>query len=189
MNELTVNMSQKGVQPRKKPRKKPRKIAIIFITLPIARNSLTDTGRRGTMEAMKKKPTSNNFLYFFGSVVLIVTAVVATAILNRTSNTTSSRDVRARASVTSLMRLSAIIESVDETKGLVMVNGLQFTGSTPEGLQSVARNTGGAWNVTVSGSANLGALGPGSRVELQVNPTTFNIAEHSFTATAITVLR
>ena len=140
------------------------------------------------MRRMKKKTTSNSFVYFFGSVLLIVSAIVATSILNTTSNA-GSQDVRARASVTSLMRLSAIVESVDETKGLVIVNGLQFTGSTPEGLQSAARNTGGAWNVTVSGSVNLGALGPGSRVELQVNPASFNIAERMFTAASITVLR
>lgn len=137
---------------------------------------------------MKKKTTSNSFIYFFGSVLLIITAIIATSILNNTSNA-GSQDVRARASVTSLMRLTAIIESVDETKGLVMVNGLQFTGNTPEGLQSIARNTGGTWNVTVSGSINLGALGPGSRVELQVNPTTFNITQRSLTAAAITILR
>ena len=137
---------------------------------------------------MKKKTTSNSFIYFFGSVLLIVSAIVATSILNNTSNA-GSQDVRARASVTSLMRLTAIVESVDETKGLVIVNGLQFTGSTPEGLQSVARNTGGVWNVTVSGSVNLAVLGPGSRVELQVNPTTFNITQRSLTTAAITILR
>lgn len=141
------------------------------------------------MRGMKKKTTSNSFIYFFGSVLLIVTAIVATSILNRTNNIAGSQDVRARASVTSLMRLSAIVESVDETKGLVIVNGLQFTGNAPEGLQSVARNTDGTWNVTVSGSVNLAVLGPGSRVELQVNPTTFNIAKHSLTAAAITVSR
>lgn len=140
------------------------------------------------MRGMKKKPTSNSFIYFFGSVLLIITAIIATSILNNTSNE-GSQDVRARASVTSLMRLTAIVASVDETKGLAIVNGLQFTGSTPEGLQSVARNTGGTWNVTVSGSVNLAVLGPGTRVELQVNPTTFNITQRSLTAAAITVLR
>lgn len=141
------------------------------------------------MEAMIKKPVSKNYLYFFGSVGLIVTAVVATAILNKTSNPRDSQDVRARASVTSLMRLTAVVESVDEAKGIVIVNGLQFTGSTPESLQSVARNSGGSWNVTVSPGVNLGALGPGSRIELQVNPTSFNIAERSLTTAAITVSR
>lgn len=121
-------------------------------------------------------------------MLLIITAIIATSILNNTRNE-GSQDVRARASVTSLMRLTAIVESVDDTKGLAIVNGLQFTGSTPVGLQNVARNTGGTWNVTVSGSINLAVLAPGSRIELQVNPTTFNITERSLTATAITILR
>lgn len=138
---------------------------------------------------MKKKPANNTFLIFFGSVAFIVTAVVATAILNKTSNTASSQDVRARASVTSLLRLTAIVESVDETNGIVSVNGLQFTGSTPDGLQNISRNTGGTWKVTVAARENLSALRPGSRVELQVNPTSFNIAQRSLTAAAITVSR
>ena len=132
-------------------------------------------------EDVKKKPASNSFPYFFGSVVLIFTAI-----LNRTSNTTNTQDVRARASVTSLMRLKAIVTSVDEAKNLLVVNKLQFTGSTPESLKSLTRNTAGEWQVLVSGNVNLAILGPGSRVELQVNPTSFNITERSLTAAAIT---
>lgn len=135
------------------------------------------------------KQASNSFPYFFGSVVLILTAIVATAILNRTSNTASTQDVRARASVTSLMRLKAVVATVDETKGLVVVNGLQFTGNTPESLKTLARNTAGEWKVLVSGNVNIASLGPGSRIELQVNPSSFNIAEHSLAAAAITVSR
>lgn len=138
---------------------------------------------------MKKKQTTSSFPYFFGSVILIVGAIAATAILNRTNNAAPTQDVRARASVTSLMRLTAIVTSVDEGKGLIVVNGLQFTGNTPKNLEGLARNTAGEWQVGVSGNVNLATLGAGSRVELQVNPTTFNIAEHSLTAAAISVLR
>jgi len=137
---------------------------------------------------MKKKKTSNSFIYFFGSVLLIVSAIVATSILNTTSNA-GSQDVRARASVTSLMRMTAIVETIDETKGVIVVNGLQFSGSTPEGLQNIGRNTGGTWNVTVSGNVNLGTVGPGSRIELQVNPSSFNIAGRTLTAASITISR
>ncbi len=138
---------------------------------------------------MKKKPVSNSFIYFFGSVLLIITAIIATAILNTTNNSGASQDVRARASVTSLMRMTAVVQSVDESKGLVVVTGLQFSGSAPEGMQSVARNTGGSWNVSFSGNVNLASIGPGSRVDLQVNPSTFTIAERSFTAAAISLTR
>ncbi|MBI5620246.1 hypothetical protein HY949_00530 [Candidatus Gottesmanbacteria bacterium] len=139
--------------------------------------------------AMKKKPVSNSFIYFFGSVLLIITAIIATAILNTTNNSGASQDVRARASVTSLMRMTAVVQSVDETSGVVVVAGLQFSGSTPEGLQNVARNSGGSWSVRVSGSINLASIGPGSRIELQINPSTFNIADHTLTAAAITLSR
>lgn len=137
---------------------------------------------------MKKKQTTSNFPYFFGSIILIVGAIVVTAVLNRTTSE-KPQDVRARASVTSLMRLTAIVTSVDEGKGLVVVNGLQFTGNTPKSLESLARNTAGEWQVTVSGNVNLATLGAGSRIELQVNPSSFNIAERSLTAAALTVSR
>lgn len=140
------------------------------------------------METVKKKPTPSSLPYFFGSVILIVTAIVATTILNRTASE-QPQDVRARASVTSLMRLTAIVTSVDEAQGVVIVNDLQFTGSAPESLATLARDTVGEWQVTVSGNVNLATLGPGSRVELQVNPSSFNIAKRSLTAAAITVSR
>lgn len=149
---------------------------------------LTAGSGSGTIGRMKKKQGPSSLPYFFGSVVLIVTAIVATAILNRTASE-KPQDVRARASVTSLMRLSAIVTSVDEAKGVILVNDLQFTGSTPESLESLARNTAGEWQVTVSGSVNLAALSPGARVELQVNPSSFNIAQRSLTAASITVSR
>lgn len=137
---------------------------------------------------MKKKQTTSNFPYFFGSVILIVAAIVVTAILNRTTSE-KPQDVRARASVTSLMRLTAIVTSVDEGKGLVVVNGLQFTGNTPKSLESLAQNTAGEWQVTVSGSVNIGTLSPGAHIELQVDPSSFNIAERSLAATAISLSR
>ena len=150
---------------------------------------LLDSGRQAWNNGdVKKKPTSNSFPYFFGSVILIVAAIVVTAILNRTTSE-KPQDVRARASVTSLMRMTAIVETIDETKGVIVVNGLQFSGSTPEGMQSAARNTGGSWNVSVSGSVNLSPISPGSRVELQVNPSSFNIADRTLTAAAITLTR
>lgn len=141
------------------------------------------------MEEVKKKQSSNSFIYFFGSVVLIVTAIVATTILNRTTNTANTQDVRTRASVTSLMRMNAVVTSVDEGKGVVVVNGLEFVGSAPESLETLARNTAGEWTVTVGGNVNFGAVFPGARVQLQVNPSTFNIAQRSLTAAAITVSR
>lgn len=134
---------------------------------------------------MKKKQPASSFPYFFGSVILIVTAIVATAILNRTTNIETVQDVRTRASVTSLMRMRAVVTSVDEAQGIVVVNGLQFAGNAPESLETLARNTAGEWQVTVSGGVNLAALSPGARVELQVNPSSFNIAQRTLTAAAI----
>lgn len=135
------------------------------------------------MGVMKKKQGPSSLPYFFGSVALIVTAIVATTILNRTTNTARVQDFRTRASVTSLMRMTAVVTSVDETKGIVVVSGLQFAGQDP---QTPARETSGEWTVTIGSGVTLGALSTGARVELQVNPSTFNIAAHTLTAAAIT---
>lgn len=138
------------------------------------------------MRRVKKKQTAGNFPYFFGSVILIVGAIVVTAILNRTTSE-KPQDVRARASVTSLMRLTAIVSAVDEAAGTIIVNDIQFASSAPENLQGLAAQ-GGEWTV-IALSINLATLRPGARVELQVNPSSFNIAERTLTAAAITVSR
>lgn len=135
---------------------------------------------------MKKKQTASKFPYFFGSVILIVAAIVITAILNRTT-TEKPQDVRARASVTSLIRLTAIVSAIDDATGSITVNDIQFASSAPENLQGLAAQDG-EWTVTALG-INLATLRPGARIELQVNPSSFNIAKRSLTAAAITVSR
>lgn len=137
---------------------------------------------------MQKKPVDKSFQIFLGSVLLIGAAIAATAILNRTTSSQGSQDVRARASVTSLMRLSAIIAAVDESAGTVTVNSIQFANSAPTNLKALA-SQGGEWTVTAAGNTNFAVLRPGARVEMQVNPSSFNIAEHSLTAQAITATK
>lgn len=137
---------------------------------------------------MPKKHADKSFQIFLVSVLLIGAAIAATAILNRTTSSQSTQDVRARASVTSLMRLTAIIAAVDESAGTATVNSIQFASSAPKNLQALA-SQGGEWTVTAAGNTNLAVLRPGNRVEMQVNPTSFNIAEHSLTAQAITAIR
>lgn len=138
-------------------------------------------------EDVKKKQAAGSFPYFFGSVILIIGAIVVTALLNR-STPEQPQDVRARASVTSLMRLTAIVSAIDEAAGTITVNGIQFASSAPANLQALA-SQGGEWTVTAAGNTNLANVRPGARVELQVNPSSFNIAERSLTAQAITVSR
>lgn len=141
------------------------------------------------MGTMKRKRGPDSFPYFFGSVALIVTAIIATAILNRTRNAEQPQDIRARASVASLLRMKAIVTAVDEANGTVTVNGLMFVGNAPEQLSAAGRVTGGEWTVHVGSGVSLGALSPGMRVELQVDPSTFDIAQRTLTGVAITVSR
>lgn len=137
---------------------------------------------------MKKKSADKSFQIFLVSVFLIGAAIAATAILNRTTSSKGSQDVRARASVTSLMRMTAIIAAMNESDGTITVNSIQFASSAPKNLQALA-SQGGEWTVTVAGNTNLAGLRPGSRIEMQVNPASFNIAEHSLVAQAITATR
>src|SRR3989344_2507984 len=99
---------------------------------------------------MAKKSADKSFQIFLGRVLLIGAAIAATAILNRTTSSKGTQDVRARASVTSLMRLTAIIASVDESAGFATVNSILFASSAPSNLRALA-SQGGEWTVTAAG--------------------------------------
>lgn len=150
---------------------------------------LDSGGRAWNNEAVRKKQRDSTYFYIFTSLLLIVTAVGASAVLTRIKDAGSSQDVRARASVTSLMRLTAVITAVDSKTRVVTVNALQFTSSLDREAESFARNTAGEWSVRATGDIDLTTLSSGMKVELQVNPASFSIADRSFAAAVIKPLR
>lgn len=120
----------------------------------------------------------------FGSVGLIVLAITVSSILERTKQPTTNEDVRTRASATGSLQMTGTVATIDDTKGVITVDGIQFhdlDGSKAKNL--------GTWTVTLPPNANLGALYPGAKVLLTVNPTTFLAATHTLTATEIKIQR
>ena len=117
----------------------------------------------------------------FGSVGLIVLAITVTTILDRTKQTSGGEDVRTRASATGTLNMKAIVSSVDETKGVVIVDNLQFQS---EGSKSL-----GPWPVPPPATVNLTSLYPGATIPLIVNPATFLASSKTLTATEIKMAR
>lgn len=119
-----------------------------------------------------------------GPLILVVVAIAVTAILDRTKQAdTSSGDVRTRASATGTLSMTATVASVDQTKGTIMVDNLQFDnkngGSTGNSL--------GTWTVTAPPNIHLNSLFPGTKISLIVNPSTFLATTNTLTATEIKI--
>lgn len=119
----------------------------------------------------------------FGSVGLIVLAITVTTILERTKQTAGGEDVRARASATGTLTMKGIVSAVDETKGVVIVDNVQF-----EDQATTGKNLG-TWTVTPPKTFSLASLYSGAKIALTVKPTTFLAATHTLTATEIKVIR
>ncbi len=119
---------------------------------------------------------------FIGSVVFVILAIGFISLLGNIQSNRSSGDIRAKAGVAATLKLSGIVSSVDENKGVILVDRVQF-------LDTQDNQTLGSWTVTPPVSFRMESLGPGTKVVLTVNPTTFLAASHTLTATNITVSR
>ncbi len=117
---------------------------------------------------------------FIGSVVFIILAIGFISLLGNTRSSVPATDTRAKAGVTATLKLSGIVSSINDTKGVIIVNNLQFLDAT---------SNLGTWTVTPPSGFIIGSVGPGSRVTLTVNPATFLAATHTLTATQIKVER
>ncbi len=115
---------------------------------------------------------------FVGSVVFVILAIGFISLLGSTRSSAPATDTRAKAGITATLKLSGIVSSIDDTKGVIIVNNLQFLDAT---------SNLGTWTVTPPSGFIIGSVGPGSRVTLTVNPTTFLAASHTLTATQIKI--
>lgn len=116
--------------------------------------------------------------FLVGSVVLILLAVALVAILDRSSPTSNSSDVRARATSKQALTLIGTVASVDEKNGIVQVDNVQFTDNSRAGS---AQNLG-SWKVTAPVGFNFASVSPGSTVTIGVDAQTFQITSHSMSA-------
>ncbi len=129
---------------------------------------------------MNKKPSGT--LLLFGSLGLIVAAIAITAVINRTNRGTAApTDIRAKAGISATLKVIGIVTTVDTANNTVMVDGLRFSDSKDMGTSL------GSWTVTPPPSYNLSLLTPGAHVTITVDPTSFLVANHTLSATQITV--
>lgn len=128
---------------------------------------------------MQKK--SNTMLYIGVSIALIIAAIAATAIVNN-SRSGSSEDIRAKAGVTSTLRVAGTVTSVDEGKGTFVMSNFHFT--TSENPTNM-----GTWTVTPPQGFNLGSISSGSKITMTIDPATMLAESSTVTAIQITVDR
>lgn len=122
----------------------------------------------------------NNTLLFVGiSLILIISAIAATAIISRTKDGGSS-DIRAKAGVTTTLRMKAMVATIDETKGTIVVSGLMFSDS---------QNDLGSWTVTPPPGLSVSSLSAGQTISLSVDPSSMDVATHTVRATQLIVER
>lgn len=117
-------------------------------------------------------------MFLVGSVVLILLAVALVAILDKTPSTGSGNDVRARANAKQTLNLQGMVSTLDQTKGTLLVDNVQFADNSRAG---VAQNLG-SWTVTPPSDFNFASVTSGSLVLIGVDPTTFQVSTHTLTA-------
>ncbi len=129
---------------------------------------------------MAVRPMKHAQAIFVGSVIFVILAIGFISILGRTASETPATDTRAKAGVTATLKVSAIVSSVDSTKGTFVVDRLQFLDS--EGNL-------GTWTVKPPVGFSVATVSPGTRVILTIDPTTFLATTHTVTATQVKIER
>lgn len=121
----------------------------------------------------------NANLFLVASVVLILGAVAVIAVMDRNSSKDGT-DVRARASskTVSALQMTGVVSAVDETKGIVTVDNMQFS---QKSLAGTPKNLG-QFTVTPPAGFNFAGISPGMQVVMDIDATTFQVTSHSITA-------
>lgn len=120
--------------------------------------------------ATKKK--DNSFLYLISTLAFIIVGIVLTSIINTTRTST---DIRSRASATSGIDATAIVNEINDDT--ILVDQLVFVSSPQKNM--------GSWIITPPASAKLETLTIGTKVKIIIDPATLKIEDHTLTAKEI----
>lgn len=123
----------------------------------------------------------NPNVLLIGSVGLILLAVALVAVLDRTSPTGTGNDVRARATSKQALTVLGTVSTVDEAKGTIGVDNVQFSDASRAG----AVQNYGSWVVTAPAGFNFASVSPGTQVTIGVDPQTFQVSTRTLTAISI----
>lgn len=126
----------------------------------------------------------NKTSLLIGSVILIFVAMAVVSIIDRTKSS-SSTDVRARASGTNTLQFNGTFSAVDPETGTLIVNDLFMADTSRAGE---AKNLG-TWTVTPPANFNAGSLAPNTKIVIGIDPKTFLAQSHSLTALSITTAK
>lgn len=124
---------------------------------------------------------SRTLVYVGSSLALIIVAIVFSSFLNRREPAeTSSSDIRARANAPGLIKVTGLVNEVNETEGTILVENLAFEDAT---------KSLGTWTVTAPISFSVSSAFPGAKLVITVDPPTMMAQSRTLTATEIVVSR
>jgi hypothetical protein len=123
--------------------------------------------------AIETKKNNTSILYLVSTVAFILVGIVLTGIINKTRVST---DIRSRASATSGISASAVVNEIKDD-GTITVDQLTFTSSPDKNM--------GSWSVTFPTTTNNNALVSETNVKIIIEPITLNIENHTLTAKEI----
>lgn len=136
------------------------------------------------MMRMKKKPDS--LIYLMALVGLIIAGAVTTAIINSVKNNqTAPADIRARAGVINIVKLTGTVTDTSIADSTITVANVQLA---PESRSGPAVNYG-SWKVTPPLSVSIASISPGQTVNFVVEAASFDVATHKVVASELTVLK
>lgn len=127
----------------------------------------------------------NKNIFLFGSVILVVLAIPLVSLLGRTGSSDESGDVRARAGIDAALQLNGTVNSVDETKGTLIVDNVYLADESRAGDAKGM----GAWIVTAPPAFNFASVSPGQRVLVSIDSKTFLAETHTVTALSISPVK
>jgi hypothetical protein len=124
---------------------------------------------------MKNK--SNTLLLFIASVGLILIAIVFTSVIDKSRNSATRPDTRAKASKSGSMMFFGVMNSFDAGSNSLIVDSLMFEDSNNKSL--------GQWTVTAPNKFNPTAFPVGTKIKISANPVTFQVSTKTLTANEI----
>jgi hypothetical protein len=127
---------------------------------------------------------SNNLLYIMVIVGILVSGIVITAIIGAVKNNQSSpTDIRARAGVVNIVKLTGTISDIDFSAGKLTVANTELSQETRSGPVT----NYGTWSVTVPQTFNIATAQIGQNVTFVVDSNSFDVASHKVTASQVTI--
>lgn len=115
---------------------------------------------------------------YIGSIGLVIAAIAITAVIDRTKS--SQEDIRAKAGVISGQMATAVVSSVNESVGALLVTNFAI------GENRASGNANQVWTIELPAEANTAVLSPGVRVRMKLDPKTVNIGSSTARALEVT---